>query len=562
MQKLNKNLVDKISITMSSSYVFAQFFPEFIYLGNICISILILMLAFNLYTSKTSIEINLADILIVSILAYILLQGLYLNQFNSVRYKYLTLFVTLFFFKLTYTLYTKHLTFSKHVVAITITVFNFIFLLKIIITKDSPINLIERYFDNISLYCIFLALSSVIIIHTLKSSNFKFAKYISYGLTILTLIIIVILKSRSAFILLSSYVILEYFKSTSSRTTKYLIPSIVVILFCVISAFFVKNDSTQGRLFIWKTSALMINDNFFTGIGYDKFALTYPIYQASQYEANNMTQKEIYLADNTAFAFNEYIHITAELGIVGLIMSLLITVFYFYNGGNYKTIYLSVFIVLLFSYIIHSSIITYTIVLMLSINKVPYVYKMNKTWSHIFLVLIILTAIYSFIVSTNKQKSLMSLGIAINQPLDRINLFYNRHTCYLSDNKSFIFYLAELNYNHKEIDSALSMLEQLDNLITRDEIEVLKGKIYMKKGMFDFAEKHLRLSVAICPNRFINRYELFNFYIDQGLEEQALQVAKEILILKEKVQSPHTITIKKQIENYLNKKSKTFFSIK
>ena len=177
------------------------------------------------------------------------------DQFKSVKYKYLMLLTTSIFFKLNYILYTRHLAFSKYVVAIMLSVFTFIFLTKLIISQNNAIYLIEKYFDNIGLYSIFLALSFVIAIDVLKSSKFKFAKHISLTLIIIAMIAVLLLKSRSAFILISLYVVLEYLKNTSYCINKYVIALILVIPLCIISAFCVKSDSTQGRLFIWKTSA-------------------------------------------------------------------------------------------------------------------------------------------------------------------------------------------------------------------------------------------------------------------------------------------------------------------
>ena len=132
------------------------------------------------------------------------------DQFKSVKYKYLMLLTTSIFFKLNYILYTRHLAFSKYVVAIMLSVFTFIFLTKLIISQNNAIYLIEKYFDNIGLYSIFLALSFVIAIDVLKSSKFKFAKHISLTLIIIAMIAVLLLKSRSAFILISLYVVLEY----------------------------------------------------------------------------------------------------------------------------------------------------------------------------------------------------------------------------------------------------------------------------------------------------------------------------------------------------------------
>lgn len=245
IRTLYKDTGDKISIILSSTCLFPQFFPDFIYLGNIYISLLIGILIVNLYLSKTNIKISFADIVILLLLIYLFMQALYSGQLYPLWYKYLSLLISIIYLKLNYTLYTKHLLFSKYVAATAIALFNFIFALKIIICQNSGIYLIEKYFDNTGIYSIFSALSSVILLSILKPSKLKYSKYISFAIVITTMVVIWIGKSRSAFLLISSYFVLEYFKSSSSCINKYAVTSILLVSLCVISAFGVKNESTQ-----------------------------------------------------------------------------------------------------------------------------------------------------------------------------------------------------------------------------------------------------------------------------------------------------------------------------
>ena len=100
---------------------------------------------------------------------------------------------------------------------------------------------------------------------------------------------------------------------------------------------------------------------------------------------------------------------------------------------------------------------------------------------------------------------------------------------------------------------AFNILKNLDHIMRNDKIELFRGKCFLKKDNWKLGEEYILLSISICPNRFINRYELFKVYQANGLNFKAIEVAKEIFCLKEKVPSIHTSVIKDEIKKFLNK---------
>jgi hypothetical protein len=322
-------------------------------------------------------------------------------------------------------------------------------------------------------------------------------------------------------------------------------------LFVWFLAIFIKQDSSSGRMFIWKTSSGIIKDNPIYGIGYDNFATVYPNYQALMYETGKMSDKDLYVADNTKMALNEYIQTTAELGAIGLILLVSIIITYLYYGKREMPVYLCICIGMLFSYILHSAIIVYILILVLSLNRVPPLFKLNWTSSAIILSVLMLFSMHSINICMHKFNTTKKVRLLWIQSPDKLNEFYETNRKYLCDNHQLLFKLAEYNYNHGNTTQALLLLRQLDYIITRNDIELLKGRCYTKKGCFEMAEKHLLLSIAICPNRFINRYELFKLYKESNMKLKAIEVANEIYDMNEKIPSIHTMVIKSEISDYL-----------
>ena len=102
---------------------------------------------------------------------------------------------------------------------------------------------------------------------------------------------------------------------------------LMAILFAV-GAFFLNTDSALGRIFIWKVSGLMVADHPILGVGYGNYGYQYLNYQMKFYDnpANAVYYDK---ACNIKLAHSEFVHITAETGIIGLILFCSLIVLFF-----------------------------------------------------------------------------------------------------------------------------------------------------------------------------------------------------------------------------------------
>ena len=92
---------------------------------------------------------------------------------------------------------------------------------------------------------------------------------------------------------------------------------LTVIAITLFLSFYIKSDSSLGRLLIYKISFKMFLEHPITGIGWGNFQREYNLYQAAFFKSGNYTQKEFLLADNTFYAFNDYWQLIVETGLVG-----------------------------------------------------------------------------------------------------------------------------------------------------------------------------------------------------------------------------------------------------
>jgi O-antigen ligase len=479
--------------------------------------------------------------------------GLYNQELEYKKFEYykfaLFLLLLIFYGQIA----VRYLLFARKSIVIAIITFHLIFVIKLLISKERGyMYTIEAIFDNSGLYTIFLSLSATIISHYFLAMKIRYIKITLIFLNLIVISCIIILGSRTALIMSATYYLTEFLqKSQIFPRRKWLIVSVSILLLSVVLSFCTKADSTYGRLFILKTTLAIIKDHLLLGIGYGNFASVYPNYQASVYEMGMMTPKEVMLADNTHVALNEYLQITTEMGIIGFLLILSIIIVCVKYARRDRNIYISICIAMALSYILHSSIIICLIICLLAIVKLPSVCDIRKLSFYVFLLIAFMFSCHNIISWSNKHVCMtMERDLSKKNP-QLLSSHYRKNKQYLCDNGRLLYFLANFNYNYGNIEDALIILSQLDHLTIRNESELLKGKCYIKKSAYNQAEKHLQRSVAICPNRFNNRYELFKFYDNNKMIEKATETASEIFHLQEKIKSPHTVAIKMEIEQYL-----------
>lgn len=106
------------------------------------------------------------------------------------------------------------------------------------------------------------------------------------------------------------------------------------MLICASSIVFLKQNSSLGRLLIYKISINIYKEHWLYGIGFNKFKTTYMYYQANYFLGKNYTKQELLLADNTYYAFNDYFQFIIENGVFGLLLLILVFISVFYLFKN------------------------------------------------------------------------------------------------------------------------------------------------------------------------------------------------------------------------------------
>ena len=166
----------------------------------------------------------------------------------------------------------------------------------------------------------------------------KFAvEYVPLLGIISILLVIPASQSRASWlaILISSVLLFElryqtikklFSKMNKTKKAILIIVSVLIIGISLLGVYHFKKESSDGRLFIWKTSTEIIKDNAFFGVGFDRFKKHYMNYQASYFVKFGETEEAL-IADNTYYTFNEFLQFIVENGIVGFIILMFVLFF-------------------------------------------------------------------------------------------------------------------------------------------------------------------------------------------------------------------------------------------
>lgn len=346
----------------------------------------------------------------------------------------------------------------------------------------------------------------------------------------------------------------------------------IALLLCLLLAFFAlflyKLDSSLGRILIYKVSGQMLKDNWLTGIGFGKFYQDYLYYQAVYFQNGHYTTKELLLAGNTHYAFNEYWRLIVELGIWIIIPLILL----FYSYVKFLCISLEK----------NKTLINYTLHFVICTILIASCFTNTFSRDWIWLTLLIISFLNIYVSQKICVKFLLIFNFFIS-----LGIIAIRITDYIAERQlkeqTFEFKNGDLGLDEfcknveelrlearerkvallqlqsryyqdeKQWDKALIKTLMLADLKPNHIVFINLGDIYENLGKIDDAAYLYQLSVNSVPNRFVSRDVLFEFYLRQGKTKEAKRVGTEILNLPVKVHSAIVNSIKEKVKNKLSK---------
>ena len=333
--------------------------------------------------------------------------------------------------------------------------------------------------------------------------------------------------------------------------------SIMTLIALGIVLYYYKLDSANGRLFIWKTGIQLAAQAPIIGSGYESFIRNY-MYAQADYFHHYPDSKEMMLADNNWYAFNEGLHLLCNWGIIGcLILACLL--YYLYRSCKTADILpismltgllvfscfsypssrlsLAVFYLLLTAAIVNSN--TQQTVVLITIH--------NGNQQLIRGIALIWICINAYLLQEYRETekvwmTLRAKKISPTEALVQSSLFIHE--------PDYLSRIGKACFQQKHYAEAIRLLEPASHL--RPTVEMLcdLGTAYRKTGNLQKAENCFLTAIDMIPSRMLARYRLFCLYRDNKLTQKAEQIAWQILNQKVKVVNNITLDIKQEIKKY------------
>ena len=352
------------------------------------------------------------------------------------------------------------------------------------------------------------------------------------------------------------------FRVSNYKRITLLVVGCIFVLILMVGMYHMKKDSADGRWVIWNVSMKAVKENPLFGVGYGRFAAVYGESQAEYFLNQERSDAQIMVADSPDYAFNEYVQMTVELGVVGLILFLLLIASPFVKRKkSFLTIHATLLTFLVFAafsypFNVLPLGILFIILLALSAQSSR---KCNFYLSFWVRVIIIsacfgVTA-YSAYNILPKQSAYKSWKIlqqlkdtnAYSRTAEEYGNFYDM----LRHEKKFLFEYAQCLTKAGKYKESNRLFEEYLLYGSDPMAYNCMGNNFKEMGEYKIAEYMYIYASQIVPNRHYPLYLLMKLYTEIGQTEKAIEMAEKLLKKPIKVYSEAISEMQKEAKKIM-----------
>ncbi|MGF7141089.1 hypothetical protein [Roseimarinus sediminis] len=381
---------------------------------------------------------------------------------------------------------------------------------------------------------------------------------------VLLVLLMIILKSRSALLALVSGGIVFHFNGK----VKYKMLLSVFLFLLAAGLVLWEGESSLGRCLIWRISFHTAIDESFWGAGFGGFASAYWPAQADFFTQNHHPRLE-WVSGQPQWAYNELLEHWIEGGIPALLFYLLVylaPLFFLLFRRSAKTIRTAgerAVLYALWNYVLISLthftgtvfplVLLYFVFLGLALRDAALHFHFSIKLPLMLLPLSLLFAIFFlfntgsylapsfFLRQYSQQRSLSETDYS---KLKTLAWGYPEYT-------RMQVLLAQKTMLRGQPDSAYFFLNRGNQPVYELNAQLLKIQALLEMGR---GAEAAALSSRLCrqaPNRIVPLYYFFKAEVLQGNADQALELAKALIAFQPKVENQTSTKIKSEAMNYL-----------
>jgi tetratricopeptide (TPR) repeat protein len=358
-----------------------------------------------------------------------------------------------------------------------------------------------------------------------------------------------------------------YIKYFRKKLIFILSGTIILSIIGLISVYNLKKDSADGRALIWKVSTQVIKE-YLLGVGLGNFSGKYGDKQAEYFSTNQSTDQEQLVAGNPEYAFNEYLQICIEFGIIPFLVFISAIIYTIYIGikrKNYAATgaFISLLIFAFMSYpfgILPFLISSVFLIALCSLNTqktIPFHFSKSFLGIGIFiLILFFLTILslynryplYDAYKRWSRIKILYNVNSAENTTKEYVNLYP-----YLDHETQFLFEYAQCLSKSEQYEKSNRILKKAMKISCDPMLYNIMGKNYQRLGNYTMAEKYFTKAVRIVPSRLYPYYLLAKLYDEMGDKEKVCQMAEFIQLKEAKIHSTAVNEMREEMKSICKK---------
>ena len=439
-------------------------------------------------------------------------------------------------------------------------------------------------FYNPGPYSGYLAAVLPIVLHRMLVSNGKKDRlsvvqyYFSMCVLLLICCVLPAGMSRAAWfasLISCGYVVLRVYRvKVKSFVSKhrYAVSGVLIVgALLASSAYFMKRDSADGRLLIWKITSQAIASSPWGEENGRTFSAIYGDAQERYFTNCEYSESEAWVAGTPDFAFNEFLQIAVEHGIWVSVLFVTVLLVLLKIAGSRKHLVgmggclVSLMVFACFSYPLHIPAIVsvWLLTLMMLCGEGLIMIKRNRNAVAVLLPVVVagLTAsmdmygIYS--ERTRAVRKWMPIRVlyhsgAFKAAAEKYGKLYDK----MSWNKDFCFEYGRALYNAESYDKAEEVLLKVMAVSGDPMILNMLGRNAQENGEYKKAEKYLLRSTHRLPERIYPHYLLVKLYAEPEFFDRIKFVseAEHVLNAKPKVNSTAIREMKQEVNKILRDK--------
>ncbi len=408
---------------------------------------------------------------------------------------------------------------------------------------------------------------------------FLVLRYLALGAVVVAGFILPYTANRSSWLMamvgITIVLVLQYHPEVRYflRSARRRMTVLAIFCLCLIGgAIFLyqfKPASANGRLVVWKVILDKAGEAPLFGQGLDAVARHYPMWQSAWFGKGHGTAAERMLADQVHVAYNEYLGVMSETGLMGLI--LLVGIIYFgiaHADLKRKEVVPAVWLSLigglltaaLFSYPFSQGIFLQLFFLSLGILSSKLTHSVRTRvprsgWVTGGLACLVLAALMGRqLVITRQVHDDLSFAMIFKGSgsyQDAVPLYEDIYPAMRHD-PGFIAEYADLLLRAGQAAKSVDLIQQHRTFSCDRLLLARLGNSYRALKEYDLAEQAFWEAYHIAPSRFLPLYALAKMHERAGNIVRAKDLAQTILDKKVKVDSPAVRQIKREMKELLD----------